>query len=45
MDIVLLLFLILLNGVLAMSEIAVVSSRRARLQNWLIAKILAHNLR
>ena len=32
MDIVLLLFLILLNGVLAMSEIAVVSSRRARLQ-------------
>ena len=33
MDIVLLLLLILLNGVLAMSEIAVVSSRRARLQN------------
>lgn len=32
MDILLLLFLILLNGVLAMSEIAVVSSRRARLQ-------------
>jgi len=32
MDIVLLLLLILLNGVLAMSEIAVVSSRRARLQ-------------
>lgn len=32
MDIVLLLFLILLNGVFAMSEIAVVSSRRARLQ-------------
>ncbi|MEQ1600571.1 MAG: HlyC/CorC family transporter [Methylophilaceae bacterium] len=32
MDIVLLLFLILLNGVLAMSEIAVVSSRKARLQ-------------
>lgn len=31
-DIVLLLFLILLNGVLAMSEIAVVSSRKARLQ-------------
>jgi len=33
MDIVLLLFLILLNGFLAMSEIAVVSSRKARLQN------------
>jgi putative hemolysin len=33
MDIVLLLLLILFNGVLAMSEIAVVSSRRARLQN------------
>lgn len=32
MDIALLLFLILLNGVFAMSEIAVVSSRRARLQ-------------
>ncbi len=32
MDIVLLLFLILLNGVFAMSEIAVVSSRKARLQ-------------
>jgi putative hemolysin len=32
MDIALLLFLILLNGVLAMSEIAVVSSRKARLQ-------------
>jgi putative hemolysin len=31
-DIVLLLFLIFLNGVLAMSEIAVVSSRKARLQ-------------
>ena len=31
-DIVLLLFLILLNGILAMSEIAVVSSRKARLQ-------------
>ena len=30
-DIALLLFLILLNGVLAMSEIAIVSSRRARL--------------
>lgn len=33
MDFVLLIFLILLNGVLAMSEIAVVSSRRSRLQN------------
>ena len=32
MDLVLLLFLILLNGVLAMSEIAVVSSRKSRLQ-------------
>ncbi len=32
MDIALLLFLILLNGVLAMSEIAVISSRKARLQ-------------
>ena len=32
MDIVLLIFLILLNGVLAMSEIAVVSSRKSRLQ-------------
>jgi putative hemolysin len=32
MDIALLLFLILLNGVLAMSEIAVVSSRQSRLQ-------------
>lgn len=32
MDIALLLFLILLNGVFAMSEIAVVSSRTARLQ-------------
>lgn len=32
MDILLLLFLILLNGILAMAEIAVVSSRRARLQ-------------
>lgn len=32
MDIALLLVLILINGVLAMSEIAVVSSRRARLQ-------------
>jgi len=32
MDLLLLLFLILLNGVFAMSEIAVVSSRRARLQ-------------
>jgi putative hemolysin len=33
MDIALLLCLIVLNGVFAMSEIAVVSSRRARLQN------------
>ena len=32
MDVVLLLLLILLNGVLAMSEIAVVSSRKSRLQ-------------
>lgn len=32
MDIVLLLFLILINGLLAMSEIAVVSSRKSRLQ-------------
>lgn len=32
MDIALLLFLILLNGVFAMSEIAVVTSRKARLQ-------------
>lgn len=32
MDIALLLFLILLNGVFAMSEIAVVSSRKSRLQ-------------
>ena len=32
MDIALLLFLILLNGLFAMSEIAVVSSRKARLQ-------------
>jgi putative hemolysin len=32
MDIALLLFLIILNGLLAMSEIAVVSSRKARLQ-------------
>ncbi|HNC21820.1 CNNM domain-containing protein, partial [Accumulibacter sp.] len=31
MDIALLLFLILLNGILAMSEIAVVSSRQSRL--------------
>lgn len=31
-DLALLLFLILLNGILAMSEIAVVSSRKARLQ-------------
>lgn len=33
MDIVLLFLLILLNGLFAMSEIAVVSSRKARLQN------------
>ena len=32
MDIALLLFLILLNGVLSMSEIAVISSRKSRLQ-------------
>jgi putative hemolysin len=32
MDVVLLLFLIILNGILAMSEIAVVSSRKSRLQ-------------
>lgn len=32
MDVVLLLFLVLLNGILAMSEIAVVSSRKSRLQ-------------
>lgn len=32
MDILLLVFLILLNGILAMSEIAVVSSRKSRLQ-------------
>ena len=32
MDFLLLLFLILLNGCFAMSEIAVVSARRARLQ-------------
>jgi putative hemolysin len=32
MDVALLLFLILLNGILAMSEIAVVSSRKSRLQ-------------
>ena len=32
MDIVLLVFLIVLNGILAMSEIAVVSSRKSRLQ-------------
>ncbi|MDY0013776.1 MAG: hemolysin family protein [Rhodocyclaceae bacterium] len=33
MDIVLILFLIVLNGLFAMSEIAVVSARKARLQN------------
>ena len=32
MDVVLLLFLVLLNGILAMSEIALVSSRKSRLQ-------------
>ena len=32
MDLLLLLLLILLNGILAMSEIAVVSSRKSRLQ-------------
>lgn len=34
MDIILILLLILLNGLLSMSEIAVVSVRRARLQAW-----------
>lgn len=33
MDIVLVAFLILLNGIFAMSEIALISARRARLQN------------
>ena len=33
MDIVLVVLLILLNGVFAMSEMAVVSSRKSRLQN------------
>ena len=32
MEIILLVFLVLLNGILAMSEIAVVSSRKVRLQ-------------
>ena len=32
MDVVLLLLLIVVNGILAMSEIAVVSSRKSRLQ-------------
>ena len=32
MDVTLIFFLILLNGLFAMSEIAVVSARRARLQ-------------
>ena len=32
MDVVLLVFLVFLNGILAMSEIAVVSSRKSRLQ-------------
>lgn len=34
MEIVIILFLIVLNGVFAMSEIAVVSSRKPRLQQW-----------
>lgn len=34
MELLLLAFLILLNGVFAMSEMAVVSSRKARLQQW-----------
>jgi putative hemolysin len=34
MELLILLFLILLNGVFAMSEMAVVSSRKARLQQW-----------
>ena len=32
MDVLLILVLILLNGIFALSEIAIVSSRRARLQ-------------
>jgi len=34
MEILLLLFLILLNGLFAMSEMAIVSSRKTRLQQW-----------
>jgi putative hemolysin len=34
MEIVILIFLIVLNGVFAMSEMAVVSSRKSRLQQW-----------
>ncbi|GGY12468.1 hemolysin family protein [Paludibacterium paludis] len=34
MDILILLLLILLNGVFAMSELAIVSSRKVRLQQW-----------
>jgi putative hemolysin len=34
MELLILLFLFLLNGVFAMSEMAVVSSRKARLQQW-----------
>jgi len=34
MELLILLFLIVLNGVFAMSEMAVVSSRKARLQQW-----------
>lgn len=34
MDLIIIVLLILLNGVLSMSEIAVVSARRARLQAW-----------
>jgi putative hemolysin len=34
MEILILLFLILLNGLFSMSEMAVVSSRKARLQQW-----------
>ncbi|MGH8772868.1 MAG: hemolysin family protein [Burkholderiales bacterium] len=34
MEILIILFLIILNGVFAMSEIAVVSSRKPRLQQW-----------
>ncbi|WP_028535055.1 hemolysin family protein [Paludibacterium yongneupense] len=34
MDILILLFIILLNGVFAMSELAIISSRKVRLQQW-----------